>query len=160
MPRSTRLLLNNVCYHIITRANHAQEIFLNIKDFNTYLKILQRYKLKYKFQLYAYCLMRNHVHLIMEPSEPEKLSKIMQGISQSYSIYFNKRYHKTGHLWQERFKSMVINKDQYLLNCLNYIEMNPIRAGIIKDAHRYRWSSYRYRMFGYKNSLLDSPDIL
>ncbi|MBL7130491.1 MAG: transposase [Candidatus Omnitrophica bacterium] len=160
MPRTARLLLNNVCYHVITRGNQSKKVFLDNKDFNVYLRLLRKYKLKYKFKIYAYCLMKNHVHIIIDPKDHNDLSKIMQGLNQSYAIYFNHRYHKNGHLWQERYKSMIIAKDAYFANCLNYIEANPMRAGIAKTLQWYNWSSYKYRISGRRNRLLDFIDVL
>ncbi|MFC1703551.1 transposase [Candidatus Omnitrophota bacterium] len=156
MPRSARILLNKACYHIIARGNQSQPIFLSQTDYALYLHLLKRYKSKYPFNLYAFCLMKNHVHLALEPTDSSELSKAMQGINLSYAIYFNYKYQKNGHLWQGRFKSMVVAKDEYLNTCLNYIEANPLRAGMVKKLEEYRWSSYRYRVLGYPLRVLDS----
>lgn len=160
MPRTTRLLLSDVCYHIIQRGNQKQNIFLEEEDFKKYLQLLLHYKTKYKFKLYAYCLMPNHIHLIIEVKEENNLAKIMQGISLTYTLWFNKKYVKTGHLWQGRFKSGVIQKDRYLLDCLNYIEYNPLRANLTSSPVDYMWSSWKYRTLNTKSSLLDMlPDF-
>ena len=130
MSRSKRLLLKNVCYHIINRGNQKQKIFIEDVDFKKYLEILQHYKNKYYFKLYAYCLMPNHIHLIINIRKTGDLAKIMQGLTQTYSIWFNKKYTKVGRLWQGRFKSLVIQKDEYFIDCLKYIELNPVRANL------------------------------
>lgn len=155
MPRTSRLLISNVCYHIIQRGNQKQNIFLEEADFKKYLEILLHYKRKYNFKIYAYCLMLNHIHLIVEVKKVSDLPKIMQGISLTYTIWFNKKYNKVGHLWQGRFKNMVIQKDAYLIDCINYIEYNPVRANIVSSPVDYMWSGWKYRVFNIKSSLLD-----
>jgi putative transposase len=95
---------------------------------------------------------------MIELKNPHDLAKIMQGLTQTYTKLFNKKYGKVGHLWQGRFKSMIIQKDNYLLNCISYVEANPVRAGIVNVPSDYRWSSYKDRVFGNKAALLDLPD--
>lgn len=155
MPRRTRLLIPNACYHIIQRGNQKQNIFLEGADFEKYLEILLRYKRKYDFKLYAYCLMPNHIHLIVEVKNGNDLAKIMQGVSLTYTLWFNKKYGKVGHLWQGRFKNMVIQKDRYLIDCLNYIEYNPVRANLVLSPLDYMWSSWKYRTLNISSSLLN-----
>lgn len=155
MPRNARLIVENACYHVMTRGNQKQNLFNEKGDYDIYLSMLKRYKSKYKFLLYGYCLMPNHVHLIIEPRRQNDLSKIMQGLSLSYAIWFNKNYAKIGHLHQDRFKSMVLYKDLYMLNCINYIEQNPVRAQIIEYPGDYKWSSYKDRVFNKKSNILD-----
>ena len=103
--------------------------------------------------------MPNHVHLILFPNEARKLGKIMQGVNQAYAIWFNKKYIKVGHLWQGRYKSMVVQNHKYLLECLEYIESNPIRAGICNSPFEYPWSSWQVRFGHRKDGLLDSPEL-
>jgi putative transposase len=158
MPRGARILLDNVCYHIINRGNQKQKIFLEDFDFERYLQFLKHFKKKYGFKVFGYCLMPNHIHLILDPKQPVELARIMQGITQTYTAWFNKKYKKAGHLWQGRFKSMVIQKDKYFIECVYYIEANPVRAGLVSSPIDYIWSSYRDRVFGTKKGLLDFPD--
>ena len=160
MPRNARIILENSCYHIIARGNQKQEVFFDTLDYEKYLQLLKKYKYRYHFKLYGYCLMSNHVHMVIEPRVPEEMSKAVHGINLSYSIWFNAKYEKVGHLWQDRFKSMVIQKDEYLIGCINYIEANPARANIVNNPMHYPWSSHKERMFDIKNYLLDSPDFL
>ncbi len=145
MPTGPRLLLKNACYHIITRGNQNQRVFLDGQDYEVYISRLKRYKLRYGFLLYAFCLMPNHVHLIGEPKEMVDLAKLMHGPNRSYTAYFNQKYNKVGYLWQGRFKSKVVVKDNYLIDCLNYIASNPVRANMEKTAQEYTWSSYSVR---------------
>ncbi len=155
MPRGPRLLISDICYHIIQRGNQKQNVFRENVDFERYLQILLHYKKKYNFKLYAYCIMPNHIHLIVEVKEVNDLAKIMQGVALTYTLWFNKKYAKVGHLWQGRFKSTVIQKDRYLINCLNYIEYNPLRANLISSPLDYMWSSWKYRSLNIKSKLLD-----
>ncbi|MFH1888481.1 MAG: transposase [Candidatus Omnitrophota bacterium] len=155
MTRGPRLIIPNVCYHIIQRGNQKQKIFLEDVDFNKYLEILVHYKRKYHFKLYAYCLMPNHIHLIIEVKKINDLGKLMQGIDLTYTIWFNKKYNKVGHLWQGRFKNMIIQKDQYLVDCLNYIEYNPVRADLTSSPLGYEWSSWKSRTLNRGSGLLD-----
>jgi putative transposase len=158
MPRGPRILLSGVCYHIINRGNQKQTLFIETSDFEKYLLLLRQYKKKFNFRLFGYCLMPNHIHLILEPRHPEELSRFMQGLTQTYTIWFNKKCGKPGRLWQGRFKSMVIEKDEYFISCIKYIEANPVRANIVPSPAEYAWSSFKDRVFGNKNSLLDFPD--
>ena len=113
MPRSARITTEKACYHIITRGNQKQTVFKDPSDYQKYLLLLTRYKNKYKFMLYCFCLMPNHVHLIIEVDKAEQLNRIMRGLNLSYTLYFNFKYEKVGHLWQDRFKSKIIEKDAY-----------------------------------------------
>lgn len=149
--------MDNACYHIITRGNQKQQIFLDKADFMVCISALRRYKKRYEILLYGFCLMPNHIHIIGEPKQPQSLSRFMHGFLRSYTAHFNHRYEKVGHLWQDRFKSRVITRDRYLLDCINYIEQNPVRAGLVKTALDYQWSSYRERVLDNNNNgtLLD-----
>ncbi len=147
MPIGPRLILKNACYHIMTRGNQKQKIFLDEQDCHVYINRLKKYKLKHHFLLYSFCLIPNHVHLIGESQESTGMSKFMHGLNLSYTAYFNNKYKKVGHLWQGRFKSKAIVKDNYLLDCMQYIELNPVRAKLVKHALDYPWSSYKQRIF-------------
>lgn len=157
MPRGARILLENVCYHVIARGNQKQQVFIEEADYEKYLRLLRKYKMRYRFKLYGYCLMNNHIHLIIDPAKPCQIAKIMQGLNLSYSIWFNTKYDKIGHLWQDRFKSIIIQKDEYLITCINYIETNPVRGNIVTEPLKYPWSSYKSRFLDIKNNLLDTP---
>lgn len=145
MPNGPRILLDNVCYHIITRGNQRQRIFRCEKDYEEYLQRLRKYKKRYNFLLYGYCLMPNHIHMVGEVNPPSKLSRFMSSLLRSYTAYFNRRYDKEGHLWQGRFKSKIIAKDKYLIDCISYIELNPVKTNIVDSIHEYEWSSYGER---------------
>ncbi|MDD5080293.1 MAG: transposase [Candidatus Omnitrophica bacterium] len=156
MPNGPRILIKNACYHIYSRGNQKQKVFQDDADYLTYLKRLKRYTRKCGFLLFGYCLMPNHIHLIGQPVNIRNLSKLMHCLHLSYTSYYNRRYNKVGHLWQDRFRSKVILKDQYLVDCINYIELNPVRAKIVNSPLDYTWSSYRERVLGEtKIKLLD-----
>jgi len=145
MPRTARLIIEDGCYHTITRGIRKIRSFIDDSDYQRYLKLLAKYKKKFQFKLYGWCLMPNHPHLIISSNS---LSKTMHAINFSYAQYFNYRYSKVGYLWQNRFKSYVVNKDKYLLNLVAYIEYNPVRAKIVGNPEDYKWSSYRARVLG------------
>ncbi len=159
MSKSGRVLLDNVFYHVMSRGNQKQKVFQETDDFEKYLALLKHYKRKFKFKLLAWCLMPNHVHLILDINNVSELRKIMQGLNIAYVRWFNTKYNKVGHIWQGRYKSKVIQKDRYILDCINYIEMNPVRANITQSPFDYIWSSFRARALDQKCQLLDMPDL-
>jgi len=155
MPIRPRVLIDQVAYHVIVRGNQRQKTFKQKEDYLKYLKLIKKYKNKYRARIYAYCLMTNHIHLLIDPEDKNNLKKIMHGVSMSYSKYFNYKYRKCGHLWQTRYKNYAIQKDQYLINCATYIELNPVRAMICQRPEDYPWSSYKGRTLGATDEILD-----
>ena len=141
MARKPRIEFEGAFYHVITRGNQRQKVFKDSDDFLKYLEILSNYKTQYKYFLYVYVLMNNHVHLLIETQETP-LSKILQGINQSYTTYFNRKYKTVGHLFQGRYKAILCDRDEYLLSLVNYIHLNPVRAKIVKTPDEYQWSSH------------------
>jgi len=128
MPRLARCLADNQIYHIINRGNRRETVFHDSYDYEKFLKLLIDSKQKYNIDFYAYCLMPNHFHLIIYTKYAESLSKAMHWISSSYVRYYNKRYKISGILWQGRYKSFIVQRDNYLLMLLKYVEANPKRA--------------------------------
>jgi len=159
MPRIARVAFPSLIYHIISRGNNREWVFNEAEDFERYLDICRRYKEKFGFKLYHWVLMSNHVHLILETPEESSLSKIMQGMNLAYTIWFNRKSGKVGHLWQDRFKSTVVERDSYLLECGRYVERNPLRAGMVKDLKEYPWSSYGVYAFGKTDGVTDKHEI-
>ena len=140
MARKPRIQYSGAFYHIIVRGNQRQNIFLEDADRLEYLERLKRYKKKCGFVLYAFVLMSNHVHLLLEtPKDP--IARIMQMLNFTYTQYFNKKYNKVGHLFQGRYKSYLCDKDNYLLGLVRYIHKNPVRAGLVENPDEYSWSS-------------------
>lgn len=156
MPRIARVVMDGTCNHVISRGNERKRIFHANEDHEKYLSLLAKYKEKYHGKIYGWCLMPNHIHVIIESPE---LSKLMHGLNMSYAMYYRYRYGGIGHFWQDRFKSFVITKDRYALNCINYVENNPVRAKLVQTPEEYVWSSYKTRILGQKNELLDIIEL-
>jgi putative transposase len=159
MARKPRIEFEGAFYHVIARGNQRQKIFKDEEDFKKYLNLLTFYKERYKYHLYAYVLMNNHVHLLIETREIP-LSKIIQGINQSYTVYFNRRYRTVGHLFQGRYKAILCDKDAYLLSLIKYIHLNPVRAKIVKTPEEYRWSSQQNYIVRNKSDIIDTDQVL
>lgn len=159
MPRISRVFVDYACYHIITRGNQKQIVFKDANDFRNYLIMLRKALKKYSIPIYAYCLMPNHTHLLIEPKCLSDMSKSMHWINRGYAAYFNAKYEKVGHVWQGRFKSKPILKGQYLINCASYIENNPVRANLVEDPLSYQWSSYKERCLITNRTMLDEIKI-
>lgn len=148
MPRGPRITFDNGFFHIINRGNAKQEVFHEPADFDEYLHLLARYKDKFGFKMYHFCLMPTHPHLLWEIPKAQILSKAMQGITLSYTRFHHAKYEKVGYLWQGRFKNMIIEMEEYLMNCGAYIERNPVRAGLMRKPGEWKWSSYRFYAYG------------
>lgn len=129
-------------YYATVRASNNELLFRDDSDYEYFLEILKTRKEKYNFKLYAYCLLPKHYHLLIEPSQTESLSKIMQAINTSYSLYFNKKYNRFGHLISGRFRCRGFNKDGRLLHQSIYLHLNPVRLGLAQKSEDYKWSSY------------------
>lgn len=155
MPRIFRLLPETAVLHILTRGNNRQQVFKDERDYQYYLRLLKLYKEEHRFLLYHYCLMPNHVHLILETTLLTNLSKLMKQINLAYLYHFRKRYQYWGHFWQGRFKSLLIDRDEYLIACGRYIESNPVRAKMVTACANYPWSSYKFYASGRKDGLID-----
>jgi len=159
MPRIARGLIDNQIYHIINRGNRRETVFHDMYDYERFLKLLQDSKEKYNIEIYAYCLMPNHFHLVIYTKYSESLSKAMHWISSSYVRYYNKRYKISGHLWQGRYKSFIVEQDSYLLVLLKYVEVNPKRAKIVKLCQDYKYSSAYNRINNINDELINIPPI-
>jgi len=141
MARPYRLQAEDCFYHITSRGNGRKKIFLNNTDFEKFLEYILKAKEKYDFYLLAYVLMSNHYHLLIKTTKPN-LSRIMHYINGSYTTYSNVKRRKTGHLFQGRYKSLVIDADSYFQELTRYIHLNPVRAKMVKNPEDYKWSSY------------------
>ncbi len=160
MPRTARIAPSEHIYHVLTRGNNRQNIFQYERDYERYIEILLKYKEKYGYKLYHYVLMTNHVHLVVETVvNGGSLAEIMKGVNLSYAQYYKGKYRHIGHFWQDRYKSIIISKDNYLLACGSYVELNPVRAQMVDDPKEYRWSSYRAYGHGREDLLVDEHVI-
>ncbi len=161
MPRYQRKKSASGIYHVILRGNERKDIFIDEDDKNRFLYTLERMKGKGNYYLYAYCLMDNHVHLLLAEGK-DRISRIMKRIGVSYAYYFNHKYARIGHLFQDRFKSEVIDKDSYLLSAVRYIHNNPVKAGLVKRPGEYKWSSYNIYVSDHasNNDLIEKEQFL
>jgi len=144
MPRTRRLVSVEAAMHIMCRGNNRQNIFNLDCDKSYYYSLLHQLKEENEIAIFHYCLMDNHLHLIVRLSNQSRISRFMKQVNLSYFVYYKKTYGYTGHLWQGRFKSNIIDTDAYLLQCGKYIELNPVRAGIVTLPEEYSFSSYRH----------------
>lgn len=142
MARLPRFMPVGLPQHVIQRGNNRQVTFCCDQDFWFYVNCLKEYSSKFDVQVHAWVLMTNHVHLLVTPMREEAVSNMMQSVGRMYVRYFNKEYKRTGTLWEGRFKSSLVDTDNYLLKCYRYIELNPIRAGMVNEPSEYAWSSY------------------
>jgi putative transposase len=143
MPRIGRLVIPNYPHHVIHRGHNRKPVYVNQDDYRYYLDNLSEWKDKLKCRLYAYCLMTNHVHLIVDPGDdPESLAKLMKRVAAKQTRFVNRIEHRSGTLWEGRYRSSIICKDTYLLACCRYVELNPVRALMVSHPSEYRWSSY------------------
>ena len=143
MPRRPRLMLANTPVHIIQRGNNRQACFFHEKDYRFYLDWLIEYAGQCQCSIHAYVLMTNHVHLLLTPKTKTSAGDLMKRLGQRYVQYINRTYKRSGTLWEGRFKSCLTREDSYVLSCYRYIELNPVRAGMVDHPGDYRWSSYR-----------------
>ncbi len=155
MPRQHRLLVPGEFYQLICRGNNKMKLFIDREDFIFYLSLVNNYFKTTDIKISYYVLMSNHVHLTVRAGSSESLSLVMQKINQSYSRYWHRRYEFVGHIWQGRFKSLLLSDDAYLLTSGIYIELNPVRAGMVAIPEDYQWSSYAAHAFGKKDNIVD-----
>ena len=142
MPRALRIAYPGAVYHIRSRGNDRGDVFGDDDDRRYYLDLLCSVISAFRLKIYAYTLMSNHIHLFLKTLVPN-ISEAMHRLNLDYSIYFNKRHGKTGHLFESRFKSKLVQEDRYFLALLRYIHMNPVKAGIVPSPENYEWSSHR-----------------
>lgn len=159
MARPIRIEYPGAVYHIICRGNNRQAIFRDDADRKRYLEKLSFYCQEKNVELLSYCLLSNHVHLLVETPEGN-LSKMMQAFQTSYTVYFNKRHGRTGHVFEQRYKAMVVDKNNYLLQVSRYIHLNPVSARIVERPQDFRWSSYTAYLKGKGLTALKTESIL
>ena len=156
MGRLLRPIDIGLTFHALNRGNSGGDVFFDDDDRSAYLDALAKTKERYPFRLFGYCLMTNHVHLLLRPEPGQTVSRIMQSLTVSHTCRYHKRRKTIGHVWQGRFKSPVIQDDEHLLTVLRYIEANPFRAAMVEDLAEYPWSSFPAHARGVANPLLDA----
>jgi putative transposase len=161
MPRRPRSITANRPVHIVQRGINRRSCFRQQADFRSYLAALRETSGQYDVSIYAYVLMTNHVHILATPADEFAVSRMMQQLGRKYVSYFNKAHSRTGTLWEGRFRSSVISDERYLFACYRYVELNPVRAGLVRSAREYRWSSYRANAMNLPDGLVQaSPEWL
>ena len=158
MPRQPRLIVPDVALHVIQRGNNRSACFVSDSDRLLYLLHLGDLSKKFSCAVHAYCLMPNHVHLLLTPGAAQDCAALMRELGQRYVQYFNRRYKRSGTLWEGRFRSCVAESASYVLACYRYIELNPVRACIVAKPDDYLWSSFRANSGARTESLL-SPHL-
>ncbi len=156
MARQPRLTVPDYPHHIIQRGNNRQAIFHKPADYQAYLGLLLEASRQYKVAIHSYVLMTNHVHLLATPQDDTGLPLMMQQVGRSYVRLFNKQYERTGTLFEGRYKSTLIQTERYLLACMVYIDLNPVRAAMVALPQDYGWSSYGHYI-GTRSDLLVTP---
>lgn len=159
MPRKSRVSIVGVPEHIIQRGNNRQIVFAGDDNMKAYVTWLKEYAKQYKVAIHAWVLMTNHVHLLCTPGQVNGVSQMMQALGRRYVQYFNRSHNRSGTLWEGRFRSCLVQEESYLLQLYRYIELNPVRAGMVDDPADYTWSSYQCNALGKKSDLL-SPHPL
>jgi putative transposase len=158
MPRKPREFIDQGIYHVFNRGNNRKEIFRTEADFHSFLTLLSEAQAKCAIEVFHYCLMTNHYHLLVRTATKEALPRYMHWVQLSYARYFKKQYHTTGHLFEERFRSPRIAQESYYLQCGRYIERNPVKSGQVQTAWDYPYSSASYYALGREDTLL-TPNL-
>jgi len=160
MPRIARVVAVGYPHHVTQRGNNRSQVFFDDDDRRFYLWTLAQYRRKYGVDVWGYCLMDNHMHALAVPYEPDSLARCFAGTNLVYTQRVNRKQSRSGRLWQNRFFSCPVDKDEYLWPVLRYIDRNPVRAGTVRQALEYQWSSARHHTTGEADPLLNEPDWL
>jgi putative transposase len=135
-------------YHLVQRGNNREACFLETETYQFYLELWKEASRRYGVEVHAYCLMTNHIHFLATPGRSSAISDTLKVVGSRYAQYVNRRYRRTGTLWEGRHRSSLIQSERYLLSCYRYIELNPVRAGMVERPEEYRWSSYGVNAWG------------
>ncbi len=156
-----RIQIPDYPHHVVMRCNNREALFSQASDVHKFLHLLGYFKKRHNYRLYAYTIMSNHVHLLLDPGHKVPLAEAMRDIMANFAKWFNWKHSRRGHFWASRYHATVIQDDSYALTCMRYIHRNPVRAGIVKVAWEYPWSSVRHNAFGETDSLIDDlPSFL
>jgi len=160
MPRNSRVVVVGYPHHVTQRGNNREPVFFDDEDRWTYLNLLGHYTQKYQVDIWAYCLMTNHIHLLAVPHDPAGLAGGVGLVNMTYTQYLNRKHQRTGRIWQNRFFSSVVDSDRYVWAVARYIENNPVAAGIVVSADNYQWSSACHHLHSQPDQLLKVPSWL
>jgi len=159
MPRTARIVLPNTPHHVIQRGHNKQPVFFKEDDYEIYLRLLRKWTGEFGVKIHGYCLMTNHVHLLLNPGpNVHSLAQAMKRVSGKFTRRINRLHVRTGTLWESRFKSSPIQTSEYLLACSRYVDLNPVRAGMVMHPGEYRWSSFHQKTSGMVNAWIDFDD--
>jgi putative transposase len=159
MGRQPRLVADGLVYHALNRGNNRAPVFFAAADFEAFLRALAQTRERYPFRLFAYCLLGNHFHLVLQPGPGQSVSRILQSPTVAHTWHYHKAHGSSGHVWQGRFRSPVIAQDEHLLTVMRYVEANPLRAKMVTDLADYPWSSYHVHGLGSATDLVDEAPV-
>lgn len=159
MPRKQRMYMPGIPAHVVQRGNNREPCFFAEADYRFYLDALGDALERHEVELHAYVLMTNHVHLLMTPLRADGISRVIQHVGRHFVRHINETYARTGTLWEGRHKASLIDAEDYLLSCYRYIELNPVRAGMVEVPEEYIWSSYRWHAWGREDPLISDHRI-
>ena len=146
-------------FHVICKGNNI-DLFRESRDYCMFLSLIDKERSIEEVLIYNYVLMSNHIHLLLEPRSYGGLSRFMQNVTKKYAKYYNKCYERSGHVFQRRFKSLIVQTERYFLGCLRYIDLNPVKAGMVDDPSKYTWSGYHHLALGRATRVkLDNHDV-
>ncbi len=148
MPRRARMYIPGLPYHVVQRGNNREACFIEPENYQHYLELWEEVSKRYCLAVHAYCLMTNHIHFLATPSRVTSLSNVMKVAGSRYAQYINRKYRRTGTLWEGRHRASLIQSERYFLTCSRYIELNPVRAQMVRRPEEYRWSSYGVNAWG------------
>jgi putative transposase len=148
VPRRSRMYVPGLPYHIVQRGNNREACFIEAENYQFYLELWKSISRRYGCAVHAWCLMTNHIHFLVTPASKESISSTMKVVGSRYACYINKRYGRTGTLWEGRHRSSLVQSDSYLLTCMRYIELNPFRASMVGRPEEYKWSSHGVKGWG------------
>lgn len=148
MPRRKREYLPDHAYHIYQRGNNREPCFMDQHDYQRYLTLWEAASKRHAVAVHAYCLMTNHIHFLTTPSSREGLSRTLRDVGSNYATAINRKYKRTGTLWEGRHRSSLVHTERYFLTCMRYVELNPVRAGMVARPDEYRWSSFAANAWG------------
>ena len=160
MPSRARMYLPGLPYHIVQRGNNREACFLEPTDYLAYIELWRKVSRRYGANVHAYCLMTNHIHFLSTPLSETALSDTLKVVGSNYAQYINRKYNRTGTLWEGRHKASLVQEDRYLLACYRYIELNPVRASMVARPEEYQWSSYGRNGWGDQSWLVPHPIYL
>lgn len=159
MPRKPRFYLPGIPVHIVQRGHSREPVFFETGDYQAYLNWLEEASKRYKCDIHAYVLMTNHIHILATPAEKKGVSRMMQYIGRRYVPYINHTYGTSGSIWEGRYKASLIHDEEYLMSCMRYIELNPVRAAMVKSPGGYRWSSYGANALGKRDEIIQEHPL-